>query len=79
MLSMLGGNSVFIILKCSEILTSMIGFSRESENQQKKRDDLSHILHASCSHDDAITKFVVYFSDSISGTWSITTELANSQ
>ena len=62
MLSMLGGNSVFIILKCSEILTSMIGFSRESEHQQKKRDDLSHILHA-C--DDAITKFVVYFSDRI--------------
>ena len=73
MLSMLGGNSVFILLECSEVLTTMIGFSRESEQQQKKRDDLSSILHVCCSHDDAvssmlddaITKFVVYFSDSI--------------
>ena len=44
----------------------MVGFSRESEHQQKKRDDLSSILHAS-SHDDdiTITKFVVYFFDCI--------------
>ena len=60
----MGGNSVFIILEGTEILTTMIGFSGESENQQKKRDDLSSILYAS-SHDDAITKFVVYFSDRI--------------
>ena len=57
-----------IILECSKVLTTMIGFSREGEHQQKERDDLSSILHACCSHDDAITKFVVYFSDSISGT-----------
>ena len=43
----------------------MIGFSGEGEHQQKKRDDLSSILYACCSHDDAITKFVVYFSDRI--------------
>ena len=65
MLSILGGNSVFVTLECSEILTTMIGFSNEGEHQQKKRDDLSHILYACCSHDDAITKFVVYFSDRI--------------
>ena len=51
-LSMLGGNSVFIILEGTEILTTMIGFSRESEHQQKKRDDLSSILHVCCSHHD---------------------------
>ena len=60
MFSMLGGNSVF-----SETLTTMIGFSREGEHQQKKRDNLGSILYACCSHDDAITKFVVYFFDRI--------------
>ena len=65
MLSMLGENSVFIILECSEVLTTMVGFSGEGEHQQKKRDDLSSKLHVCCSHDDAITKFVVYFSDRI--------------
>ena len=64
-LSILGGNSFFIILECSEVLTTMIGFSGEGEHQQKKRDDLSSNLHVCCSHDDAITKFVVYFSDRI--------------
>ena len=54
-----------MILECTEVLTTMIGFSRESEHQQKKRDDLSSILHVCCSHDDAITKFVVYFFDCI--------------
>ena len=65
MLSIVGGNSVFMILECTEILTTMIGFSGEGKHQQKKRDDLSSILHVCCSHDDTITKFVVYFSDSI--------------
>ena len=57
--------SLHYTIECSEILTTMIGFSGESEHQQKKRDDLSSILHVCCSHDDAITKFVVYFSDRI--------------
>ena len=57
--------SLHYTIECSEVLTTMIGFSGEGEHQQKKRDDLSSILYACRPHDDAITKFVVYFSDRI--------------